>query len=89
MYTVHVIQENIDGGASAPVGPSVATPLGVDKVVEAHSLSRNSIVFQLNHSIDASANTFKTFRVGAYYCILYEHRKFHLLYLMIPSLNPC
>ena len=38
MYTVHVIQCNIDGGAteadggaSAPVGPSVATPLrGID-----------------------------------------------------------
>ena len=31
MYTVHVISQNIDfgadGGASAPVGPSVATPL--------------------------------------------------------------
>ena len=29
MYTVHVISSNIDGGASAPVGPSVATPLAV------------------------------------------------------------
>ena len=34
MYTVHVISQNIDsgateadGGASAPVGPSVATPM--------------------------------------------------------------
>ena len=34
VYTVHVISQNIDGGAteadggaSAPVGPSVATPL--------------------------------------------------------------
>ena len=27
MYTVHVISLNIDGGASAPVGPSVAMPL--------------------------------------------------------------
>jgi len=29
VYTVHVISKNIDGGASAPVGPSVATPLRV------------------------------------------------------------
>ena len=27
LYTVHVISQNIDGGASAPVGPSVAMPL--------------------------------------------------------------
>ena len=27
MYTVHVISQNIDGGASAPVGLSVAMPL--------------------------------------------------------------
>ena len=26
---MHVISQNIDGGASAPVGPSVATPLSV------------------------------------------------------------
>ena len=36
VYTMHVISQNIDGGAteadggaSAPVGPSVATPLDV------------------------------------------------------------
>ena len=27
VYTVHGISQNIDGGASVPVGPSVTTPL--------------------------------------------------------------
>ena len=27
MYTVHMTSQDIDSGASAPVGPSVATPL--------------------------------------------------------------
>ena len=32
VYTVHVTCQDIDGGASAPVGPSVATPLGVTNI---------------------------------------------------------
>ena len=61
VYTVHVISQNIDGGAkeadggateadggaSAPVGPSVATPLGVDYYSFASVTSHSEI-----HSVD-------------------------------------